>query len=249
MCDQGRRTRSRLLSGLAAGVGLVAGLAVLAPVAPAAADEPVPTTTTLTVKGGRTYGDTMTLTATVRAASGKPSGTVQFATQPGLHADPVPLGAPVAVDRGGKATYAFRPGPGLTTYTATFVGAGFAGSSDEQLASTTASGVRLVGRGTIVAGLRSSLTPSAFARHLASGRPAQGVQLTFTAGGRMPNLFDYGGGEYICSAVTDARGFASCGAEGLRPASFWRGTKAYVASARDGFYGFSAAALPRSSLQ
>jgi hypothetical protein len=109
--------------------------------------------------------------------------------------------------------------------------------------------VRLVGRGTIVAGLRSSLTPSAFARHLASGKPAQGVQLTFTAGGRMPNLFDYGGGEFICSAVTDARGFASCGAEGLRPASFWRGTKAYVASARDGFYGFSAAALPRFSLQ
>jgi hypothetical protein len=248
--DMGTVTRSKLLTRLAVLIGLAAGLAsFLVPVSSAAADEPVPTTTTLTIKGGRTYGDTMTLTATIRAA-GKPSGTVQFGIRPSSSADPVPMGEPVAVAASGRATYTFRPGTGPVTYTATFVGAGnFAGSAAEQFFVTGASGVRLAGRGTIVAGLRSTLTPSAYARHLGSGRPAEGVRLTFTAGGRMPNLFDYGGGEVICAAVTDAKGFASCGAAGVRPASFWRANKAYVASARDGYYGFSAAMLPRYSLR
>lgn len=232
-------------------VGLVAGLAaVLVPVAPAAADEPAPTTTVLTIKGGGTYGDTMTLTATVSSSAGRPAGTVQFGLRPSLAADPVALGAPVPVDRSGRATYRFEPGPGPASYTATFVGSGgFGDSVDEQFFVTAASGVRLAGRGTIAAGLRRSLTPSAYARHLGSGRPAEGVLLTFTAGGRMPNLFDYGGGEVICTALTDARGFASCGSAGLRPASFWRSTKAYVAAARDGRYAFSAATLPRYSVR
>ena len=228
----------RSLRGLFVLLLVLVGAATITP-APAVAADPVATTTVLEVEGGGVFGDDVTLRATVTSEAGVPSGAVQF-----LDGE-TPMGAPVPLDGAGRAVRSEPAQVGLHRYRAVFVGTdGYAGSEASQLHGTIASGMVIRPEPTILgAGLRPTLTLSAYAEDM-RGRPAVGQTLTFSIFGRQPNPFDFGGGRVVCHAVTDHRGFATCGARGLVPAVLSLLTHTYATHFPTGQYGYSSAGAP-----
>lgn len=193
----------RLLLGLIVALGLLAG-------PPAGAADDVLTSTVVEAQGGGLYGDELVLRATVTSDAGTPSGSVRFYDNGRPMGDPVPLPAT------GTAVHVSAAVVGLHTYRAEFVGTdGFASSEASVFHVTIASGLSLHAEPTVLApGLRPTLTLSAHASDL-RGRPVVGERLTFSVLGTTPNPFDLGGGKVVCTAVTDAHGFASCRGRGL----------------------------------
>jgi hypothetical protein len=217
---------------------IAAALTVLSP--PAMALETVPTTTALVVQGGGLYGDELVLTATVASDAGVPTGSVRFLD------NNQPMGDPVPLDDTGAAVHTSPAVVGLHSYRAEFVGTGeYADSSASAFHVTIASGLVIRPEPTILApGLRPTLTMSAHAEDV-RGRPVAGEALTFKVFGRMPNPFDTGGGQVVCTAITDERGFATCGPRGLVGSVLsLLAARSYVSHLSTPEYGFSAAVAP-----
>ncbi|MCW2787139.1 MAG: hypothetical protein JWP74_3656 [Marmoricola sp.] len=215
------RTRQALFGKVERTIAVLA-TALLVPVALAAAplsasaDGGIATSTSLSISGGDSYGDPMTLTAVVTSDGGTPTGSVTFSVDGGGT-----LASDVAVDPAGEAT-ATVPATvtGLAGYHADFTGTGgFADSSGSALHVTANAGLVLKPEPSVLEISRSNplkvtLTLSAHATRI-DGTPVAGEPLTFSVLGKQPNLFDFGGGRVICTATTNADGFASCGGAGL----------------------------------
>lgn len=204
-----RRTLAALLS------SLLLPLALIAFPGAAAADEPIPTSTSLGLSGGTSYGEPQTFTATIISDQGTPTGSVTIRVNGGgVVADDLP------VDSNGVAEVTLPAQEvGLVQYVADFHGTdGFADSSGFAFTVISNSGVVLAPEPTIAqlspGTIKLTLTMSAYARTL-SGAPIAGEQLTFSVFGKQPNLFDFGGGTVVCRAVTNAAGFASCKGAGV----------------------------------
>lgn len=187
----------------------------LAAVPLAATAETIATTTSLSITGGYQYGDPITYTATVSSGSGTPVGTVTFSR------DGEVIAADVPVDEDGVAEYTGTVEVlGLYGNTADFTGtAGYGDSSGFSLYQSFEATLVLDPEPTVLEisrknPLKLTLTLSAYATRL-DGTPVAGEWLTFSVLGKQPNLFDFGGGTVICHAVTDEKGFASCGGSGL----------------------------------
>jgi Bacterial Ig-like domain (group 3)/FG-GAP repeat len=116
---------------LAVGNSFSFDVSVLLNTSPAASTaDPVATTTTLAVSGPAVFGQQVTVTATVTAANGTPTGTVMFFD------GATPLGE-VAVDPNGQATFILPLGVGVHSLTATFAGiAPFTDSSSAAVSET-----------------------------------------------------------------------------------------------------------------
>lgn len=202
----------------------------------------IPTSTMLQISGA-SYGDPLTFTATVTSESGTPTGSVTFTEDDGDV-----IAEDVAVDSDGVASVTMvATQTGLTGYHAHFTGTdGYGASSGFSLHNTVIAGMVLNPEPSVLEiskrnPLKINLTLSAYASRF-DGSPVVGEPLTFSVLGKQPNLFDFGGGTVICTAVTDADGFASCGGAGLGGAvvSLLAGGS-YVTHFRSERYGFSSA--------
>jgi hypothetical protein len=164
--------------------------------------ERVATTTTITSSANpSTFGQSVTLTAIVTSGSGTPTGSVLFSDG----------GAPMALvplDPAGTASITTSSlAVGNHSITAEYLGEGkFASSSAGLVQVVTRAPVVLVANPsilTLLPGLRLHLTLSATLRTTA-GAPLAGRVITFSVGGQT-----------VCTATTNASGYASCG--GLIP--------------------------------
>jgi hypothetical protein len=238
MSNRTRRTVRTVIALLAA---LVAPFALAAIPVTAQAADLTPTSTALTIQGGFSFGDPVTYTATVTSQAGTPTGSVTFTVDGGAT-----IASDVPVDGSGVATVTTTAtATGLTAFHADFTGTGgFADSSGLALNNTTAASLVLHPVPSVLEISRSNplkitLTLSSWATRL-DGTPVVGEELTFSVLGKQPNLFDFGGGSVICTAVTNAQGYASCGGKGVFGAivSLLSGGS-YVTHFSDDDYGFS----------
>jgi len=194
-----------LLTSLVAAFALVPGVAH--------ADDPAPTTTTLSFTGGNQFGDPTTLTATVTSPAGTPTGTVTFRDN---------VGRVIAADQplvDGSATVSFTV---LTTFMSSFIAdfhgtGGYADSSGSVLHQVRLATVVLVPEPTVARigpSLKLTLTMAVRATRL-DGTPLAGRHIIFTLLG-VPTLFDRTH-DYIqvCQADTDVSGFATCKGTGV----------------------------------
>ncbi len=186
------------------------------------------TSTSLVVVGGASYGDPITLTATVNAASGTPTGTVTFSADGGGV-----IASGVVVDSVGHASVTSAD-IGLTSYHADFTGsAGFANSSGAALLVTNLAPMVLHPIPSVLTISRS--VPFRFTMVLSGiatrpdGTPISGERLFFTVQGKAPSPFGPGSTAIGCTSVTNAQGYASC--EGVQGR-----TVAVVALLGGGFY-------------
>lgn len=232
------------LAALAVVVALLVSLGVATTPSASAADDPVPTTTTLTTRDVE-FDDVRTVTATVTSPAGTPTGAVHFTIGGSVIGD-------AAVDASGFATVTFtEPGPGAPyPITGAFHATDrFADSSGTTWAQGLLAGVYLDPDPTVLRLVppRLSLTTLTMAAHArrADGRPIAGLELVFKIGGERPTLFDFGGGKVVCGAVTDANGFASCrGTGGFSALESISTGGGWVAHFRFGYYDFAAEKVP-----
>lgn len=210
--DTGRfiRTALAVLSFLAVLLTLVGG----AP-ASARADDAgsIATTTALSVSGGASYGARTVLTAQVTSGTGVPTGTITFSVEGGGV-----IAADVPVDAAGVATATFDASvEGLVRYRAVFVGTGeFGPSEGAAFWYSSRAAVKLLPQPTVLriggpGGVGVTLTMAAHVRRADDGRPVAGAPVTFKVGGGQPDLLSMNGGTVVCSATTDAQGYATCG--------------------------------------
>ncbi|TWH04966.1 Ig-like domain-containing protein [Nocardioides sp. J9] len=225
-----------LLTGLAAGSPLA--------VPAGAAGEPA-TTTTLVVSGGTSYGVDIVLTAHVTSEAGVPVGTVTFSIDGGeVLAEDVPVDASGTASATVPADYV-----ALARYRAAFTGDGFGDSEAAEFTYVPRAAVRLDAEPTVLrtsgVGSPLTLTLAAWVRRADDGRPVAGEPVTFKILGGQPDLFSMNGGTVVCDAVTDARGYATCGGKATLAAvlSLLTGG-AWVSHPRLGGYEFTSAKVP-----
>lgn len=203
---------SRRTSRVSLALAFVTLLVALGLPAAAGAAGTIPTTTKITMTGDREPGGGILLIARASSASGTPTGSVTFS-------GPTFATVTVPVDDEGTATTEVVSPPADLAGTATFVGTGeYADSTDTvvwKLPDSTAwqpSPTVLRIGGPI--GLQLTLT---FATRVTNkfGTPKVGVPVHFTLLAPAALFAEPGGGLEVCTAVTDATGFATCKGKAL----------------------------------
>jgi len=178
---------------------------------PSQADALTGTTTAIAVSGGNQPGDLLTVRATVTSAAGVPTGSVRFT---GNDLDvTVPLGA------NGTATTQTPAATATEPIAAEFSSSdGFAYSMDSERPDIM-SRIRWEPEPTIAHLVPPRLTVTTAVRlRDRTGQPMAGKTVAFSLVDNYPQFGEPGRPFAVCTAVTDATGFASCKGSGMAAA-------------------------------
>jgi len=180
-------------------------------VAPAHALDPIGTTTAISVTGGNKPGDLLTVKATVTSSAGVPTGSVRF-TGNALDVT-VPLGA------NGTATTQTPAATATEPIAAEFSSSdGFLYSMDSERPDIM-SRIRWEPEPTVARLVPPRLTLTTAVRlRDRTGQPRAGVTVDFSLVDNYPVFAEPGRPFPVCTAVTDATGFASCKGAGAAAA-------------------------------
>ena len=198
-------------------------------VPPALALDPVGTTTAISVTGGNKPGDLLTVKATTTSDSGVPTGTIRFTGND--------LDVLVPLDANGTATTQTPAATATEPIAAEFLAnEAFAYSLDSERPDIMER-IRWEPEPTVarLAPFRLTLTTAARLRDR-TGQPMAGVTVDFTLVDNVPQLGEPGRPFPVCTAVTDATGFATCKGSGAIAAIVSILTGGAFATQKQGFF-------------